>query len=78
MINLVEECRNKEIKAIVDYVRDGSTLHVYLLPDYHHVRVFVAGVQVKPRHKFVSYRALGLLALRILFIIRVLFLTRHH
>ncbi|KAL8123218.1 ribonuclease TUDOR 1-like [Apium graveolens] len=45
MIDIVEEYRGTEIKAIVDYVRDGSTLHVYLLPEYHHVRLFVAGVQ---------------------------------
>ncbi|KAK1358055.1 hypothetical protein POM88_051311 [Heracleum sosnowskyi] len=45
IINLVEEYGGREIKAIVEYVKDGSTLHVYLLPDYHHVRVFVAGVK---------------------------------
>ncbi|KAK1358039.1 hypothetical protein POM88_051295 [Heracleum sosnowskyi] len=42
---LVVENKGTEVQAIVEYVRDGSTLHVYLLPDYQHVRVFVAGVQ---------------------------------
>ncbi|KAK1357042.1 TNase-like domain-containing protein [Heracleum sosnowskyi] len=44
--HLVEENKGRvrELQAIVEYVGDGSTLHVYLLLDYQHVRVFVAGV----------------------------------
>lgn len=34
------------LEAIVDQVRDGSTILVYLLPDFQYVKVFVAGVQV--------------------------------
>ncbi|KAK1358013.1 hypothetical protein POM88_051269 [Heracleum sosnowskyi] len=51
---LVEEYGGSKIKAIVEYVRDGSTLHVYLLPDYHHVRVFVAGVQAPSTRNWIA------------------------
>ncbi|KAL1814529.1 hypothetical protein ACET3Z_017103 [Daucus carota] len=37
--------KGRPVEAIVEYVPNGSTLLVYLLPDYEHVRVFVAGVQ---------------------------------
>lgn len=30
----------------MDQVRDGSTIRVYLLPEFQHVQVFVAGIQV--------------------------------
>ncbi|XP_074374885.1 ribonuclease TUDOR 1-like isoform X2 [Apium graveolens] len=40
--------KGRIMEAIVEYVRDGSTLHVYLLPDYLHVRVYVAGIQAPP------------------------------
>lgn len=38
--------KGSPLEAIVDLVRDGSTIRVYLLPDFQHVQVFVAGIQV--------------------------------
>lgn len=38
--------KGSPLEAIVDQVRDGSTIRVYLLPDFQHVQVFVAGIQV--------------------------------
>ena len=32
------------MEAIVEQVRDGSSLRVYLLPDFQFVQVFVAGI----------------------------------
>ncbi|KAG8388177.1 hypothetical protein BUALT_Bualt02G0098700 [Buddleja alternifolia] len=37
--------KGSPLEAIVDQVRDGSTIHVYLLPDFQYVKVFVAGIQ---------------------------------
>lgn len=38
--------KGRPMEAIVEQVRDGSTLRVYLLPDFQFVQVFVAGIQV--------------------------------
>ncbi|KAG6383090.1 hypothetical protein SASPL_157160 [Salvia splendens] len=37
--------KGSPLEAIVDQCRDGSTLRVYLLPDFQYVQVFVAGIQ---------------------------------
>ncbi|VFQ66826.1 unnamed protein product [Cuscuta campestris] len=37
--------KGKTLKAIVEQIRDGSTLRVYLLPDFQFVQVYAAGVQ---------------------------------
>ena len=38
--------KGSPLEAIVDQCRDGSTIRVYLLPDFQYVQVFVAGIQV--------------------------------
>ncbi|XP_014509090.1 ribonuclease TUDOR 1 [Vigna radiata var. radiata] len=37
--------KGRPMEGIVEQVRDGSTLRVYLLPDFQFVQVFVAGIQ---------------------------------
>ncbi|KAL9241835.1 hypothetical protein vseg_015899 [Gypsophila vaccaria] len=37
--------KGRSIQAIVEQVRDGSALRVYLLPEFQFVQIFVAGVQ---------------------------------
>ncbi|KAL8230450.1 hypothetical protein R6Q57_000228 [Mikania cordata] len=37
--------KGKSMEAIVEQVRDGSSLRVYLLPEFQFVQVFVAGIQ---------------------------------
>ncbi|XP_076911502.1 ribonuclease TUDOR 2-like [Bidens hawaiensis] len=37
--------KGKPLEAIVEQVRDGSSLRVYLLPEFQFVQVFVAGIQ---------------------------------
>ncbi|KAL9229368.1 hypothetical protein vseg_004842 [Gypsophila vaccaria] len=39
------ENKGRSIQAIVEQVRDGSALRVYLLPEFQFVQVFVAGIQ---------------------------------
>ena len=43
---LLVKYKGKSLEAFVEYVRDGSTIRVYLLPGYQFVQVFVAGIQV--------------------------------
>jgi len=37
--------KGKSLEAIVEQVRDGSTVRVYLLPNFQFVQIYVAGVQ---------------------------------
>ena len=46
-MGLLASNKGSPMQAIVEQVRDGSTLRVYLLPDFQFVQVFVAGIQVK-------------------------------
>ncbi|KAF2580410.1 hypothetical protein F2Q68_00004228 [Brassica cretica] len=45
-MGLLAASKGKPMEAIVEQVRDGSTIRVYLLPEYQFVQVFVAGLQV--------------------------------
>jgi hypothetical protein len=42
----VSEMKGKALEAIVEQVRDGSTIRVCLIPSFHFFQVYVAGVQV--------------------------------
>ncbi|XP_073036782.1 ribonuclease TUDOR 1-like [Primulina eburnea] len=44
-VALLAANRGSPLEAIVDHVRDGTTLRVQLLPEFQYVQVFVAGVQ---------------------------------
>ncbi|KAF6144490.1 hypothetical protein GIB67_009589 [Kingdonia uniflora] len=44
---LLASNKGGSMQGIVEQVRDGSTVRVYLLPDFQFVQVFVAGVQVR-------------------------------
>ncbi|THU53720.1 hypothetical protein C4D60_Mb10t17430 [Musa balbisiana] len=44
-MGLLAANKGRPMQGIVEQVRDGSTLRVYLLPEFHFVQVFVAGVQ---------------------------------
>ncbi|KAL2939573.1 Ribonuclease TUDOR 1 [Bienertia sinuspersici] len=41
----LSENKGRSLEAIVEQVRDGSTVRVYLLPEFQYVQVFVAGIQ---------------------------------
>ena len=43
---LVEQYRGRRIKAVVENVRDGSTVRAFLLPDFYHVTIMLSGVRV--------------------------------
>ncbi|XP_020233490.1 ribonuclease TUDOR 1 isoform X2 [Cajanus cajan] len=44
-VGLLAANKGRPMEAIVEQVRDGSTLRVYLLPEFQFVQVFVAGIQ---------------------------------
>ncbi|KAG7951287.1 hypothetical protein I3843_12G000300 [Carya illinoinensis] len=44
-MGLLAANKGRPMQAIVEQVRDGSTIRVYLLPDFQFVQVFVAGIQ---------------------------------
>ncbi|KAF7833594.1 ribonuclease TUDOR 1-like [Senna tora] len=44
-MGLLAENKGRPMERIVEQVRDGSTLRVYLLPGFQFVQVFVAGIQ---------------------------------
>ena len=43
---LVDKFKGKPVKAVVEHVRDGSTIRAYLLPDFYHVTLMVSGIRV--------------------------------
>uniref|UniRef100_A0A7N0RJ48 Ribonuclease n=1 Tax=Kalanchoe fedtschenkoi TaxID=63787 RepID=A0A7N0RJ48_KALFE len=44
-MSLLAENKGRPMQGIVEQVRDGSTIRVYLLPEFQFVQVFVVGVQ---------------------------------
>ncbi|KAL5564736.1 hypothetical protein UlMin_027900 [Ulmus minor] len=44
-MGLLATNKGKPMQGIVEQVRDGSTVRVYLLPEFQFVQVFVAGIQ---------------------------------
>ncbi|KAL5475713.1 hypothetical protein EMCRGX_G025560 [Ephydatia muelleri] len=43
--NLVDRNQGKEVDAIVEYVRDGCTLKVVLIPSFQHITVALSGIK---------------------------------
>nr|CAB3484404.1 unnamed protein product [Digitaria exilis] len=50
----IAEMKGRALNAIVEQVRDGSTLRVYLIPSFHFCQVYVAGVQAPSMGKHAS------------------------
>lgn len=42
---LVDKFAGKPINAIVEHVRDGTTIRVFLLPDFYHITLMMSGVR---------------------------------
>ncbi|KAK7067440.1 nuclease domain-containing protein, partial [Halocaridina rubra] len=43
--NFVDKHRGKPIDAVVEHVRDGSTVRCFLLPDYHYITLMISGIR---------------------------------
>nr|CAG4648501.1 EOG090X01F7 [Polyphemus pediculus] len=42
---LVDKFKGKPIQAVVEHVRDGSTIRAFLLPDFYHITLMVSGIK---------------------------------
>lgn len=42
---LVDKFKGKPIQAVVEHVRDGSTIRAFLLPDFYHITLMVSGIR---------------------------------
>lgn len=45
-MSLLAENKGRPMEGIVEQAHDGSTIRVYLLPEFQFVQVFIAGIQV--------------------------------
>lgn len=45
MSTFVEKQQRKPIKAIIEHVRDGSTVRAFLLPDFYHITLMLSGIR---------------------------------
>ncbi|XP_034937928.1 staphylococcal nuclease domain-containing protein 1 [Chelonus insularis] len=42
---LVDKYGGKPVKAIIEHVRDGSTVKAFLLPDFYHITLMLSGIR---------------------------------
>lgn len=46
MRSFVDKAKGKPIDAVIEHVRDGSTVRCFLLPDYHYITLMISGIRV--------------------------------
>lgn len=46
MRTFVDKLNFKPVKAIIEHVRDGSTVRAFLLPDFYHITLMISGIRV--------------------------------
>jgi hypothetical protein len=56
--NFVQKCGKKPIKAVIEHVRDGSTVKAFLLPDFYHITLMLSGIRVSVVFTFSQYLVL--------------------
>lgn len=44
-MSLVDKYAGKPVKAIIEHVRDGSTVKVLLVPDFYHITLAISGIR---------------------------------
>jgi len=44
-LNFMQKCGKKPIKAVIEHVRDGSTVRAFLLPDFYHITLMLSGIR---------------------------------
>nr|QBI71273.1 ebna2 binding protein P100 [Eurycantha calcarata] len=45
MRNFVDKCGGKPMKAVIEHVRDGSTVRAFLLPDFYYITLMISGIR---------------------------------
>uniref|UniRef100_A0A0A9XU00 Staphylococcal nuclease domain-containing protein 1 n=1 Tax=Lygus hesperus TaxID=30085 RepID=A0A0A9XU00_LYGHE len=53
MMNFVDKLEHKPMKAVIEHVRDGSTVRAFLLPDFTYITLMMCGIR-SPTHKLDS------------------------
>lgn len=43
--NLVDKLGGKPVKAVIEHVRDGSTVFAFLLPDFYNITLMISGIR---------------------------------
>nr|CAG4651604.1 EOG090X01F7 [Triops cancriformis] len=43
--NFVDKFGGKPVQAVVEHVRDGSTVRLFLLPDHYHITLMISGIR---------------------------------
>lgn len=49
--NFVDKFSGKPVKAVIEHVRDGSTVRAFLLPDFYHITLMISGIRVSNSSK---------------------------
>lgn len=44
--NFVDQSNGLPIKAVIEHVRDGSTVRAFLLPDFNYITLMISGIRV--------------------------------
>lgn len=45
MRSFVDKAKGKPIEAVIEHVRDGSTVRCFLLPDFHYITLMISGIR---------------------------------
>ena len=58
--NFVQKYSKKPIKAVIEHVRDGSTVRAFLLPEFYHITLMLSGIRVSSVSTFSKCLALNI------------------
>lgn len=47
--NFVDQANGKPFRAVIEHVRDGSTVRAFLLPDFQYITLMISGIRVSGR-----------------------------
>ena len=47
---IVDRFAGRPVNAIIESVRDGSTVRAFLLPDFYHITLMMSGIRVRFLH----------------------------
>lgn len=53
--NFVDQSNGRPIKAVIEHVRDGSTVRAFLLPDFNYITLMISGIRVSLSFCFVFF-----------------------
>ena len=42
----VDKAKGRPFDAVIEHVRDGSTVRCFLMPDFHYITLMISGVRV--------------------------------